>query len=47
MVVLPGLGLGTGFHAVPFQCAARELLRAMPTTQALVGEVTATPDKVL
>lgn len=39
-----GLGLGTCFHALPFQCIIRDLaqLQIDPTAQALVAEVAAT-----
>ena len=44
----PGLGLGTCFQAVPFQCSVRVFVGPMPlplvpTTQALCGVRAATP----
>ena len=41
-----GAGLGTRFHAVPFQRTIRVLLPAEPTAQALRADKTATPLKL-
>jgi hypothetical protein len=38
-----GLGLGTCFHAVPFQRRIKVLPPAVPTAQALLADVAATP----
>src|SRR5215469_4915794 len=45
------IGLGTSFHALPFQCAITfsgviKKSKSVPTAQALLAEVTATPKKV-
>src|SRR5262249_21376168 len=49
--LLGGLGLGTFFQVLPFQCAITVLLSGRvpraPTAQALVAEVAATPAKKL
>ena len=37
------MGLGTCFHAVPFQWTIRALPPAAPTAQALLADVAATP----
>ena len=40
-----GLGLGTTLQALPFQCSMRVLLKSLPTAQALVADVAATPSR--
>src|SRR5262249_23998826 len=49
---VPGLGLGTCFHAVPFQCRIKIFAPEpkglnSPKAQALVAEVAATPKRTL
>jgi hypothetical protein len=42
-----GFGLGTRFHALPFQCRMTVLLEPVePTAQALLAEVAATPSSL-
>jgi hypothetical protein len=43
LAVVPGLGLGTCFHAVPFQCKMRVLPPLVPTAQALLAVMAVTP----
>src|SRR5215831_14819879 len=49
LALLPGLGLATCFHAVPFQCAmmvGRPMAVVVaPTAQAAVADAAATPNR--